>query len=210
MSKDQAVDRRIARTRRAIRNALVSLIQEKGFDAATVTDIVDRADINRGTFYLHYKDKIALLEQTEKDVLQDIRQIFLRAFAMHARDADVADRLKRVVIEALHYVNQHAELMRALLGLQGRYSLTLRLRAMVEENLEIGGAVAAGVKDPLVPRKYLLAYVVHAHLGVLQEWLEGGRKESPEELARILLGLSLEGAIRAGGLYTGRVARRSK
>jgi len=50
-------DRRIARTKAAIREALVALIEEKGFDALTVKDIATRANINRGTFYLHYKDK---------------------------------------------------------------------------------------------------------------------------------------------------------
>ncbi len=53
MTPEKPMDRRIARTKTAIREALVALIEEKGFDAILVSDIAERANINRGTFYLH-------------------------------------------------------------------------------------------------------------------------------------------------------------
>lgn len=68
MSEESSVDRRIIRTKEAIRDALITLIEEKGFDAVSVINITSRADINRGTFYLHYRDKYDLLEQIEAGV----------------------------------------------------------------------------------------------------------------------------------------------
>lgn len=56
------VDRRIARTRKLIRDALVSLLAEKNFEAISVQDIAERATVNRATFYAHYTDKFALLD----------------------------------------------------------------------------------------------------------------------------------------------------
>lgn len=58
---DKQLDRRVRRTRRALQDSLTSLILEKGYDAVTVEDITDRADLGRTTFYLHYKDKEELL-----------------------------------------------------------------------------------------------------------------------------------------------------
>lgn len=58
------------RSRRAIRQAFEQLLQEKEFDKITVTDIVNRADINRSTFYSHYADVQALLEEIENEILQ--------------------------------------------------------------------------------------------------------------------------------------------
>lgn len=52
---DKQLDRRVRRTRRALQDSLTSLILEKGYDAVTVEDITDRADLGRTTFYLHYK-----------------------------------------------------------------------------------------------------------------------------------------------------------
>jgi len=54
-------DRRITKTRRALKDALTGLILEKGYEAVTVQDIIDRADVGRSTFYTHYIDKDELL-----------------------------------------------------------------------------------------------------------------------------------------------------
>ena len=55
------MDRRIQRTRQLLHEALIELIQEKGYEAVTVQDILDRANLGRSTFYLHYRDKEELL-----------------------------------------------------------------------------------------------------------------------------------------------------
>lgn len=59
---DSELDPRIKRTRQMLFQALVALLEEKGFDAITMQDIAERSTLNRGTIYAHYKDKFALLE----------------------------------------------------------------------------------------------------------------------------------------------------
>jgi AcrR family transcriptional regulator len=54
-------DRRVTRTRRALKEALTDLILEKGYEAVTVQDVIDRADVGRSTFYAHFIDKDDLL-----------------------------------------------------------------------------------------------------------------------------------------------------
>jgi len=54
--KEKKSDRRIGRTRRLMHEALMALIVEKGYEAVTVQDILDRADVGRSTFYAHYRD----------------------------------------------------------------------------------------------------------------------------------------------------------
>lgn len=58
---DDRPDRRIARTRRALKEALAALVLERGYEGVTVQDIIDRADVGRSTFYAHYTDKDELL-----------------------------------------------------------------------------------------------------------------------------------------------------
>ena len=55
-------DRRVRRTRRALHDALLTLMTEKSYDAVTVQDIIDRADVGRSTFYSHFTDKRYLLD----------------------------------------------------------------------------------------------------------------------------------------------------
>lgn len=204
VNENQNVDRRIVRTRLAVREALVTLIREKGFDALSVTDIAERANINRGTFYLHYKDKFDLLEQTETEILEELQQIFLSVNTLTVEDFNSTDQLLRLAVTLLEYVKEHADLMHAILGLQGNYSFITRLRSLVEQNLEIEALLGLNADNFIVPQEYLISYILHAHLGVLQSWLENECKELPEEMARILLRLSLDGPMRAAGFSTNK------
>jgi len=68
---DKPVDRRILRTRRALQNALIQLILENGYDAVTIEEITDRADLGRTTFYLHFKDKEELLLHAVDTICED-------------------------------------------------------------------------------------------------------------------------------------------
>jgi AcrR family transcriptional regulator len=61
-------DRRVRRTRQLLRSALLSLVQEQGYDRITVQDILDRADVGRSTFYAHYRDKDDLLLSGFEDI----------------------------------------------------------------------------------------------------------------------------------------------
>lgn len=54
-------DRRIVRTKKDIKETFISLLEEKGFEKISVSDLTEHANINRGTFYLHYQDKYDLL-----------------------------------------------------------------------------------------------------------------------------------------------------
>ena len=89
--------------------------------------------------------------------------------------------------------------MYVLLGLQGNYSFITRIRNTAEQNLKLGVLSVLKAENFLVPREYLISYVLHAHLGVFQAWLVNGCKESPQEMAGILLRLSLDGPMRAAG-----------
>jgi AcrR family transcriptional regulator len=67
------------RSRRLIRQAFIELMKEKEMDKITVTDIITRADINRGTFYAHYKYTRAVIEQIENDIIKKMQE-FLDEF----------------------------------------------------------------------------------------------------------------------------------
>ncbi|PTK65549.1 TetR/AcrR family transcriptional regulator, partial [Staphylococcus haemolyticus] len=65
-------DRRIRKTKSAIKRAFTDLLKKKDLDKITVQDISNQADINRGTFYLHYEDKYMLLTDMEDEYISQI------------------------------------------------------------------------------------------------------------------------------------------
>jgi len=67
--KEQTVDRRVRKTKSQLRSCLSILLETKKIQNITVKELAQMADINRGTFYLHYKDVYDLLEHIQKDFL---------------------------------------------------------------------------------------------------------------------------------------------
>ena len=57
------IDRRISKTKKAIYQAFLQLLNAKGYEATTVQDIIDLADVGRSTFYCHYESKELLLDE---------------------------------------------------------------------------------------------------------------------------------------------------
>ena len=194
-------DRRITRTKAAIREALVSLIEEKGFEALTVKDIAIKANINRGTFYLHYKDKYDLLDQTLEDIARDIESILLEITNLSVADFINGQTPSAIIIKVFEYFNANASLTQAILATKGNYALQNRIKKIMWHNLfEKNYAPFIKNENLLVPSEYLASYIASAHFGVVQEWLENGCRETPEEMAKILSNLTFRGPLTAAGI----------
>lgn len=69
------VDRRIAKTQDALKKAVIELMNEKNFDEITIQDIADRANLNRGTIYLHYQDKYDLLDKLIESHMKELGEM---------------------------------------------------------------------------------------------------------------------------------------
>lgn len=67
-----AEDRRVRKSKRAIKQAFIQLLKENNLDRITIQQISDLADVNRGTFYLNYEDKYALLDEMENEQIEKI------------------------------------------------------------------------------------------------------------------------------------------
>jgi AcrR family transcriptional regulator len=199
-SYEEHIDRRIVRTKEAIRETLIELIKEKGFDAITVQDISTRANINRGTFYLHYRDKYDLLEQIENEIIRDYMAI-LSSQLPDAQDVKDLEEPLPFVVAVFEYLYDRADLMRVLLGFTGDIAFQVKIKKALEENIFKIGLFASIKKENLrVPFEYLVAYLASANLGVIQTWLQKGCQESPKEMAHILFRLTLSGPIYASGV----------
>jgi AcrR family transcriptional regulator len=102
---EKKVDPRVKRTRQLLQQALMELMQEKGFQAITVQDIAERATVNRVTFYAHFEDKHALLEYT-------MREMFRQRLRSQLPDgspfsSENLARLILMVCESLAEINHH-------------------------------------------------------------------------------------------------------
>jgi AcrR family transcriptional regulator len=123
-TNSRLVDRRVQRTRRALRDAFHALMAERGWDDVSVQSICERADIGRSTFYLHYDSKEQLLEGG----LDDLRQTLRCSASQDKRGQPNALPFLRGLIEHAH---EQRKLFRALIGRRSGHVVRMRFRDMV-------------------------------------------------------------------------------
>lgn len=159
------------------------LMVEKGYDAVTVQDLIDRADIGRSTFYAHFTDKADLLG----DTLSQLRGMV--GATAHAGRPD-RRRPLRFSLQMLDHVRDQQPLLRALLARPGagvvRGEIERMLVGLAREEL---AALAAGSAPPRVPLELLAPAVVASFMVVLTWWMDRGFEPAPEQVDALFLTL---------------------
>jgi AcrR family transcriptional regulator len=202
--RENNTDLRVIRTKESIRDALVELINEKGFETITVKDITTRAKINRGTFYAHYQDKYDLMTRCEEEIMLEMsrmaKQKFPSVIAVLEANSPTNSPLP-FAVSIFEYISENSGFMKAMLGPKGDLSFQTRLKEFMWKTL-YGNDVNAIIKEEnlLVPGQYLVSYISSAHIGVIQQWLNCDMKESPQEMALILSTITINGPLFAAGL----------
>lgn len=186
------VDRRITRSKKALREALIALMEEKGFDAITVNDLCSAADLNRGTFYNHFNDKEHLLATFEDEVMADLARAQQAMENLSVKDVLSTCMLKRplpFLVELFDYLRQQGAFLHAVLGPGGDAAFGPRLRDSVCTHLiqSVLHEKYRNSGDAFV--EYYTAFYASAYLGVITHWIETGMKESSEEMALIAMRL---------------------
>ena len=175
----EPVDRRVRKTRRQLRECLITLLKEKKVQDITVRELTDMADLNRGTFYLHYKDVFDLLEKTEAELQEDFNQLVCKHDAV-----DLKQRPSVIFNEIYSLVYDNADLIEILLGENGDLNFVNRLKQLIREKclkdwMEVVRSGNAAAFDAF------FSFIVSGCIGLVQYWLQTGLKETPEQMAKL-------------------------
>lgn len=186
------VDRRITRSKKALRDALIVLMEECGFDNITVNDLCARADLNRGTFYNHYQDKDDLLASFEAEVMADLERFQDKMRSLNLKEI-LAYQLRKkplpFLVELFDYLRAEGDFLHAVLGSGGDVGFGPRLRDRVCGNLIQSILHERYRSNPTPFVNYYIAFFASAYLGVIMQWIETGMRESSEEMALIAMRL---------------------
>ncbi|MCR8642903.1 TetR/AcrR family transcriptional regulator [Paenibacillus sp. N1-5-1-14] len=184
IDKPVTTDRRILRSRSALRQALLTLMENKPFSTITITEIAEFANYNRGTFYTNYESKEALLD----DVISELIEKLLLSFRAPYEAVEVFDvgQLQAHSVMLFEHIYEHSNiytiLMKSdmLMVLRERMFTALKTIAMEE--------LIYSRED--VDEELLAIYSIHALLGLVIHWVESGFKHSPaymqEQLVKII------------------------
>ena len=183
--KQHKQDRRSQRTYHLVSTAMMALLLEKRYDAITVQDILDRADIGRSTFYAHYYDK--------EDVLVSVTEQMLDVFNQQMQQAETGQGILPG-LELFQHVQQVHEHFQVLMRGQSGEVLTKAVQTLLSRNIEHSLISAfAGKRSPSVPLAVVSQYLAGAFLNLLKWWLEAEMPYSPERMNEMFQQLALPG-----------------
>ena len=128
IKENDTMDRRIRKTRAALKGALANLMLVKQVKDISVRELTDLADVNRGTFYLHYKDVFDLLEKTEDDILEEFKET-LNEFD----EKSVSDDATRFFESVYTLCMKNGDFIRILIGENGDIRFLNSLKELVRE-----------------------------------------------------------------------------
>ena len=189
------IDRRVARSREALHQALRSLIIERGYDAITVENICERANVGRSTFYAHFTSKDDLkrrgLEHLRNELLEQQRNAASSLVETNVRGL-------AFTLTMFEHARDHIHLYRALVGSRGGAIALTTIRQTLCEIVRGELAEIRGKDSHGTPRELAVEYIVGAYMAVLTWWLDGGAKLPPQRINAMFQRLATDGVASLG------------
>ena len=182
----QTEERRVRKTKRAIRNAFAALLAEKEIDEITVKDIADRADINRKTFYNHYRGVYQVMDEIENSIVKDFDLMLIetRAQIDLRNPGPIYEKLKQLLQTDIEFYGN-------LLCMSSNNSLREKLFFVLKEH-------ALATMQPVLslPQQELdiaIHFILSGLISVFQHWFQSGQPLSLDELNKAVSRLSFYG-----------------
>ncbi|MCZ0997489.1 TetR-like C-terminal domain-containing protein [Streptomyces mirabilis] len=183
-------DRRVRRTRAALQRALIDLVEERDLSQISVADVVDRAEVNRSTFYAHYEDVHELAEAACTSMIDDLIGVVLALGPTRANPSNPPEDPDPSLTAFFSHFAEHAGLYRSLLGPTGSARVIEHVRRRTMAAAHSSGQLpttddtpapdTAGSSD--VPHDVPSAFVAGALIGVATDWLQRGCPRTPTEM----------------------------
>ena len=172
-------DRRVRRTKKLLTQALTELLQKKQVNEITVKELTDLADMNRGTFYMYYRDIFDMLEKIEDELFQKLDVI-----AQTHEHGDPTQQVKPILLDLFRFIGENQEMCRVLLSPNGDMNFLHRLyEAIRERSLEIWKDQMGSLGEKEFDYRY--SFVIFGCAGMIRAWVNRSCQETDMQMAEL-------------------------
>ncbi len=184
-------DRRVRKTKKALRHAFAVLLAEKSIKDISVKELTELTDIHRGTFYLHYRDIFDLQQQIENEMLHELCGI-IDGYRPNIKRKETPFPL---LLALIRYIADNADICQVLLTKNGDMAFVRKLTDIIKERTNHYWIELFPSQKPEI-FGYFSAYVIGGCIGVIQHWLDSGMPLPPEHVAKAVETMTLQGVQR--------------
>ncbi len=171
------MDRRIQKTRQLIMNTFIDLLSEKGFEKITINDIAERANINRGTVYLHYMDKFDLLDKCIETHVE-----LLLNHCANSTDTNLDPSALQSVFE---YLEKNITIYKLLLSNEGFGFFRNRLYAVITQMLT--EMIGIDPENSALLNNVTTHFLTSGFIGILEWWINNSMPCNVQEITDQLI-----------------------
>lgn len=166
-------------TKETIQYALLELLMDKEFSKVSVAEIAKQAHINRGTFYLHFKDKDELLQLIQKQTLVNLEKCVLQTKIAFSLEYQKRHELLQYTINLFDYIGEHRQLFRILLAKGNGLSFANELTALVEKWFQEGQCPHPYMLlSEDIPVNYLATAAAATLVAYIVEWVDSEKEDA--------------------------------
>jgi AcrR family transcriptional regulator len=170
---------RVRRTQKLLREALIALIEERGFEAITVGELTERAMVSRAAFYRNYQDKYDLVEKIFEEAMSTLLNAVGELGQEHPPE---------IWVTFFEHIAEYERLYRALLGSKGSPWFVRKMRAALSDLIKERGRLPHGPDASARPAhtfsdEFVPDLVSTMFVEAITWWLEHGRPYTPKEIA---------------------------
>jgi AcrR family transcriptional regulator len=193
------VDRRVEKTKKALKDALICLAQDQSFESISIQEILDRANVGRSTFYIHYQNKYELLH----DCFQDFSRL-LEAGNQTSQRVSAGDFL----LDLFRFIEENRALVKAFLGKEGIALLNQPIVDLAHDQMKLSlSNMFSNNKRTAVPVDLAVLCFASELIGTLRWWLYNGTDCSADEMNGYFQNIAFGGLKDALGADTTRLFR---
>lgn len=179
-------DPRVVKTQTNLRRALVYLMQHEKLENISVQKITKTANITRGTFYLHYRDKQDFVEAAMNGIIDQLfEHVLEKGTPREVTDGKILQTMS--VGETFSYIEKNADVFTVLLsGQQNRYFYQQLYNRLTEVITNYAKGLGTDLEEIDVPLRIQVAFITSALLGLIIRWLDGGLIYTPRYMTSSL------------------------
>ncbi len=184
------IDRRVRKTKQQLQDGFIYLRKQKDLKEITVKELCELTDLNRGTFYLHYKDIYDLSEQLEESLFVSFQEVLDKHTI--TSEYKTIDSPKPLLRDILLLIKDNSEFCTMLLSDTGEIAFVNKLKKLV---LDIAFKKCIDLFDFNKKEHFTYSYnfILYGCIGIIESWLLNGLIEPPEEIAHLTSQMILEG-----------------
>jgi len=182
----EKIDRRILKTKRAIRNALAGLLTTKDLSEITIREIADAADINRKTFYSYYRDVYQIVDEIENEIVYTFGGIL--------KKVDYKVDLKnpyRIFQSLTAVINSDLDFYGHLLLMDNRSRFAVKIISALKA--QIKASFASQIEIASEKLDLMLEYAISGMFAVYQSWFNSDRRQSIEGISKDISVMTFSG-----------------